>query len=114
MQFLNLCKADTAGLLKRYPVTTTGFRLIGRETERGWEQNDDVSTLMSSLMRYGQNQGIADERLRARLREMRLDSLEHETGLGPHTIVRARRVQPVHPRSLRLLKNVVRELPIRK
>ena len=47
------CKADSAGLLKRYPVTATGFHLIGKETERGWEQNDDISTLMPSLVRYG-------------------------------------------------------------
>jgi hypothetical protein len=32
------------GLLKRYPVTASGFPLIGKETERGWEQADDTST----------------------------------------------------------------------
>ncbi len=34
------CKAYSQGLLKRYPVTACGFHLIGKETERGWEQND--------------------------------------------------------------------------
>jgi len=108
------CKADTAGLLKRYPVTATGFHLIGKETERGWEQNDDISTLMPSLVRYGVESGIADERLRRRLRQVPLAYLEHDTGLSRHTIVRARRGQPVHSRSLRLLKDVVRRVPIRK
>jgi hypothetical protein len=32
------CKADSYGLLRRYPVTVTEFNLIGKETERGWEQ----------------------------------------------------------------------------
>ena len=109
-----LCKADSAGLLKRYPVTATSFHLIGKETERGWEQNDDISTLMPSLLRYGVNSGIVDERLRRRLIEIPLAFLEHETGLSRHTIVRARRGQPVHPRSLRLLKNVVGKVPARK
>jgi hypothetical protein len=98
------CRPDTAGLLKRYPVTVTSFHLIGKETERGWEQNDDVSTLMPSLVRYGCDTGIADEQLRKRLLATPLAFLEFETGLSRHTIVRARRSQPVHARSLRLLK----------
>jgi hypothetical protein len=108
------CRADSAGLLKRYPVTATGFHLIGKETERGWEQNDDISTLMPSLVRYGLDSGIAEERIRKRLLEIPLASLEHETGLSRHTIVRARKAQPVRPRSLRLLKNLVRHLPRQK
>ena len=108
------CKADSAGLLQRYPVTATGFHLIGKETERGWEQNDDISTLMPSLVRYGLESGIVDERLRKRLLEIPLAFLEFETGLSRHTIVRARRGQPVHPRSLQLLKMGVRKIPIQK
>ena len=108
------CKANTAGLLKRYPVTAAAFHLIGKETERGWEQSDDISTLVPSLVRYGLDSGIADERLRKRLLEIPLAFLEHETGLSRHTIVRARRGQPVHTRSLLLLKNVARRVPVRK
>jgi hypothetical protein len=106
-----LCKSETAGLLKRYPVTATGFHLICKETERGWEQNDDISTLMPSFVRYGSENGVADTQLRKRLLEIPLAFLEFETGLSRHTVVRARRGQPVHLRSLRLLKNVVRTVP---
>jgi len=53
------CSADTHGLLKRNPVTALEFRLIGKETERGWEQDDDISTLLPSLGRYGHNKGAA-------------------------------------------------------
>jgi len=108
------CKAETAGLLKRYPVTATGFHLIGKETERGWEQADDISTLLPSLVRYGSDGGVADEQLKKRLMAMPLAFLEFETGLSRHTIVRARRGQPVHPRSLQLLKNAVRRVSVRK
>jgi hypothetical protein len=107
------CKADTAGLLKRYPVTVSGFNLIGKETERGWEQNDDISTLMPSLVRYRVNSGIADERLRQRLLQTPLAYLESETGLSRHTILRARRGLTVHPRSMRLLKTAISRVPIR-
>ena len=94
------CKSDSAGLLMRYPVTVAGFHLIGKETERGWEQNDDISTITPSLVRYGLNNSVADERLRKRLRQIPLAFLEGETGLSRHTIVRARQAQRVHPRSL--------------
>lgn len=108
-----LCRPDTADLLKRYPMTATSFQLIGKETERGWEQNDDVSTLMPSLVRYGSDTGIADEHLRKRLLEIPLALLEFETGMSRHAIVRARRGQSIHARSLRLLKDVVRRVPAR-
>ena len=29
------CKADSHGLLTRYPISESGFHLIGKETERG-------------------------------------------------------------------------------
>lgn len=108
------CKGETAGLLGRYPVRASGIHLIGKETERGWEQSEDVSTLMPSLVRYGSDTGVADEQLRKRLLKMTLAFLEFETGLSRHTIVRARRCQPVHARSLQLLKNVVRRVPVRQ
>jgi hypothetical protein len=97
---------------EQYPVTATSFHLIGKETERGWEQDDDISTLMASLVRYGSDTGVADEQLRKRLLGIPLALLEFETGLSRHTIVRARRGQPAHPRSLRLLKDVVRRVQL--
>lgn len=108
------CKSDSQGLLKRYPVTASEFHLIGKETERGWEQSEDISTLLPSLQRYGVNEGIAEERIRQRLKKIPLAFLERETGLSRHTILRARRGQQVHPRSLRLLNVAVRKPSIQK
>src|ERR1700746_3175245 len=79
------------------------FHLIRKETERGWEQNDDVSTLSPSLLLYGSDTGVADQHLRKRLLAIPLGFLEFETGLSRHTIVRARKGQSVHPRSIHLL-----------
>jgi len=98
------CKADSHGLLKRYPVTASAFRLIGKETERGWEQAEDISTLLPSLKRYERNTGTANQLLRERLQKMSLNALQNETGLSRHTILRARRGQRVHPRSLERLR----------
>jgi len=109
------CKADTHGLLRRYPVTAAPeFHLIGKETERGWEQADDISTLLPSLKRYERNMGTAAESLRQVLHKMSLSALQRETGLSRHTILRAGQGERVYPRSLQLLKAVVSAVPIRK
>ena len=104
------CNSDTCGLLGRYPVTASGFHLIGKETERGWEQSEDISTLLPSLMRY-QNRCVAGEQLKQRLLRLPLDVLERETGLSRHTILRARRGHQVHPRSLERLRMAARTVP---
>jgi hypothetical protein len=101
------CKADTHGLLRRYPVTATEFHLIGKETERGWEQAEDISTLLPSLKRYDRNSGTVNESLRERLQRMSLHSLQRETGLSRHTILRARRGERVHPKTIQRLRVAV-------
>jgi len=100
----SLCQGYTSGLLVRYPVTASDFQLIGKETERGWEQAEDISTLLPSLKHYDRNSGMANELLRARLNNLSLDDLQKETGLSRNTILRSRRGQRVHPRSLQLLR----------
>jgi hypothetical protein len=100
------CKADSHGLLGRYPVEASGFHLIGKETERGWEQAEDISTLLPSLLRYEQNTGTA-KRVQQRLQQISLDTLEKETGVSRHTILRARRGDRIHPRSLQRLRIAV-------
>jgi hypothetical protein len=107
------CKADSHGLLRRYLVTASEFHLIGKQTERGWEQAEDISTLLPSLRRYERN-GTVNQPLRQRLQEMSLNTLQRETGLSRHTVLRARQGSQMHPRSLKLLKAAVNTAPIRK
>jgi hypothetical protein len=110
----NPCKADTRGLLKRYPVTASEFHLIGKETERGWEQPEDISTLLPSLVRYGQNKDRAQQVLRERLRQLSLATLEKKTSLSRHTILRARRGERVHPGSLQRLRIAAGSIRVHK
>jgi methylphosphotriester-DNA--protein-cysteine methyltransferase len=85
------CRSDSQGLLQRYPVAASACRLIGKETERGWEQPEDISTLLPSLKRYERNTGTANQLLQERLQRMSLNALQTETGLSRNTILRARR-----------------------
>ena len=78
--------------------------MIGEETERGCEQAEDISTLLQSLKRYERNTGTANQSLREHLQKMSLNVLQKETGLSRNTILRARRGQRLHPRSLQRLR----------
>jgi hypothetical protein len=103
-----MCEADSNGLLRRYPVTANPeFHLIGKETERGWEQAEDISTLLPSLKRYDRETGTTNHLLRKCLKEISLNTLQKETGLSRNTILRARRGQRVHSRSLQRLRAVL-------
>ncbi|HKE84511.1 MAG TPA: hypothetical protein VKB50_12200 [Vicinamibacterales bacterium] len=47
------CTADSAGLLQRMPVLAAReFRSIGKETDRRWEREDDISLLNPRLVEY--------------------------------------------------------------
>jgi len=93
------CGPDTRGLLRRRPVSALGVHLIGKETERCWEQDDDVSTLLPSLVQYQEERGVLKEQVRQRLLEISLTTLERKTGLSRHTLVRARTGKRVHART---------------
>jgi hypothetical protein len=101
------CKGDTRGLLKRCPVTAAGLHFIGKETERGWEQDDDISTLLPSLVRYDNSGAIAGTRLQDKLLRVSIDTLQVKTGLSRNTILRARRGQRIHTRSALLLARAI-------
>jgi len=52
----NRCKPQTSGLLQRTPVTAEGFRYIGKETDRRWEQGEDISMLDPHVLEYRPNE----------------------------------------------------------
>jgi hypothetical protein len=89
-------------------------QLIGKETERGWEKSEDISTLLPSLMQYQLNTGTAQQSLRQRLQQISLDVLQKETSLSRHTILRARRGERVHLRSLKRLRIAAATVPVRE
>ena len=64
------CTARTHGLLLRAPITVGSLGYIGKETDRRWEQGEDISILNAKPMQYRPNETeqtmIADEELRSR------------------------------------------------
>jgi hypothetical protein len=106
------CETDSKGLLQRYPVSANPeFRLIGKETERGWEQAEDISTLLPELKGYERSTRIASQLLSQRVQNMSLNTLQKATGLSRNTILRARRGLRVHPRSLESIRIAMATAP---
>jgi hypothetical protein len=105
------CDAETCGLLKRYPVSASGYHFIGKETERGWEHAEDISTLLPSLVQYQQTPGSIDNtQLLERLSNIPMRVLMRETGLSQHTIERARHGEKLQARTRKILLAAAREL----
>jgi len=100
------CKAESRGLLQRYPIIATGLHLIGKETERGWEQSEDISTLLPSLPHY-QRATFVNRGVQEQLYKVALNTLQLRTGLSRHSLLRARRGQVIHPRTKVLLINAL-------
>jgi hypothetical protein len=63
------CAANSAGLLRRMPVRAAQeFRSIGKETDRRWEREDDISLLNPRLVEYRREESarlVADPTLRS-------------------------------------------------
>jgi hypothetical protein len=83
------------------------MRLIGKETERGWDQAEDVSTLLPSLIHYRDASSEPASSLQKILHRTSLSDLQRRTGLSRHTILRVRRGQNVRTRSLRMISKAV-------
>jgi len=47
------CRADTKGLLRRAHIVAGEFRYVGKETDRKWEEGDDISVLEFKATEYG-------------------------------------------------------------
>jgi hypothetical protein len=68
------------------------------------KQDDDITTLLPSLVQYEASADAVGSRLQEKLRAAPLDILEAAKGLSRHTLVRARKGKRLHPRSLDILR----------
>lgn len=77
------CKADTRGLLGRAHIIAGRLRRIGKETDRRWEEGDDLESLMYVSVEYEHpaeqqetaHLGRARERLIRKIKRIRIRKL---------------------------------------
>jgi hypothetical protein len=87
--FVYGCKADTRGLLKRAHVIAGEFRYIGKETDRKWEEGDEISVLEFKTTEYGRSRRvIATEDLKKKVLEIGINKCARESGFDRKNFIR--------------------------
>ncbi len=83
------CKADTRGLLKRTHVIAGEFRYIGKETDRKWEEGDEISIVEFKSTEYGRfRKVIATEEIETKILEVGIDKCTRESGFDRKNFIR--------------------------
>lgn len=83
------CEADTSGLLQRAHVVAGDFRYVGKETDRKWEEGDDISVLDFKTTEYGRaRKVIASEEVKSNIRGIGINKCAHESGFDRKNFVR--------------------------
>jgi hypothetical protein len=75
------CMADTRGLLQRAHVTAGELRDVGKETDRKWEEGDDISVLEFKTNEYGRTKKVvATEEMRKDIKKIGIKKCARESG----------------------------------
>lgn len=81
------CTCDTRGLLRRSSVVAASRRYIGKETDRRWEQGEDLSLVEFMSFEYQQSkQVVAGEGIKEDILKIGIRKLERDTGVSHHTL----------------------------
>ena len=85
----NPCKADTRGLLKRAHVIAGEVRYVGKETDRKWEEGDEISILEFKTTEYGRSKKvIASEEIKKTILEVGINKCARESGFDRKNFIR--------------------------
>jgi hypothetical protein len=83
------CKADTRGLLQRAHVIAGEFRYIGKETDRKWEEGDNISVLEFKTTEYGRaKRVVASEEVKADILKIGINKCAHDSKFDRKNFVR--------------------------
>lgn len=96
------CVADTQGLLKRAWVVAGEIVPVGKETDRHWEQGEDMSLLDFRVLEYRplRKLVVADAALREKMAKFSLRELIRSTGLSQKAVYAILRGEAVRQRTL--------------
>jgi hypothetical protein len=109
----NPCTSHTKGVLKRTPVTADGFRYIGKETDRRWEQGEHISMLEARVLEYRPNETarlVTDPVLQRDARKVSIRALAKKAGVSERTVKDVRNGQRVQRDTADKLRTVLRAL----
>jgi|SRR5580658_1381335 hypothetical protein len=106
------CSGNTCGLLRRASVTAIKARYVGKETDRRWEQGEDLSLVRFTPVEYSPLGKVvfADAALLSEMAKHAMRELMRKTGLSQHTLEAIRQSKPVRHRTLAILKQALRSI----
>jgi hypothetical protein len=91
----------------RTPVTAIGFRSIGKETDRHWEQGEDISLLQPETTEYIPDETarlVADPVLISEIWKTSIRALAKKAGVSENTVKAARRGDRLRRSTVQKLK----------
>jgi len=105
------CVADTQGLLRRASVVTGEIIPVGKETDRHWEQGEDMSLVDFKILEYrpAGNMVIADQPLLDEMAKHKMRGLMRKTKLSQHTLEAIREGRPVRRETLHRVRIGVKQ-----
>ena len=83
------CTANTSGLLQRAHVTADEFRYVGKETDRRWEEGDDISVLEFRTSEYGRaKMVVASEEVKNDIERIGINKCARESRFDRKNFIR--------------------------
>jgi hypothetical protein len=83
------CKAETKGLLKRAHIVAGEVRYVGKETDRKWEEGDEISVLEFVATEYGRKgKVLASEEVKALIAKIGINRCPRESGFDRKNFIR--------------------------
>ena len=83
------CTAETSGLLKRAHVVAGEIRYVGKETDRKWEEGNEISLLEFSATEYGRKgKVVASEEIKAAIQRIGINKCARESGFHRANVIR--------------------------
>jgi hypothetical protein len=106
---MELLARVTRGLLRRSSVVAASRRYVGKETDRQWEQGEDLSLVEFTSSKYQQSkQVVAGEEIKRDILKTGIRKLERGTGVSHHTLVRILRGEAVRRKTLAKIVKQIR------
>jgi hypothetical protein len=95
------CTCETRGLLQRSSVIAASRRYVGKETDRRWEQGEDLSLVEFKAVEYqGSKQVVASEEIKEQILKTGIRKLERETRVSHHTLEKVLKNESVRRRTI--------------
>jgi hypothetical protein len=100
------CTCETRGLLQRSSVVAASRRYVGKETDRRWEQGEDLSLVEFKSHEYQQSkQVVASDEIKQQILRIGIRKVERETGASHHTLGKILKSESVRRKTLATIVN---------